>query len=105
MEFFYFRVEEFFVYGGDNVAENYVGQFYKHGPYVHSRLSNFHTDVGNIADNHLKSGASTLKTAIENLEHIRDDLQREANIFLSPWGGSFEKASQDLFGLKADKNN
>jgi hypothetical protein len=48
MEFFYFRVEEFFVYGGDEMAENLVGRGFvsENGPYLHSKTLNFRLEVG-----------------------------------------------------------
>lgn len=47
MEFFYFRVEEFFVYGGDEMAENLVGK----GWYPNTRLKSFSYADKLIQDN------------------------------------------------------
>jgi hypothetical protein len=57
MEFFYFRVEEFFVYGGDEMAENLVGK-----KYVRHEGEALHTNSNYLADRkfNLDTSGSTL---------------------------------------------
>jgi len=57
--------------------------FYESGPYVHSHLFNFRANVGEILQTPSKDA---YKESIDRLKKVRDNLEREARIFLDMRG-------------------
>jgi hypothetical protein len=71
MEFFYFRVEEFFIYGGDYVAENLIRS--KNEVWVHSSIYDFHGSI-NLAMQSTSLG--DLDSYIAQLDSYIKDLKQ-----------------------------
>lgn len=80
---------------------NLMSDFYSEGPYLHTKAYHFrqdvHTQITNTSwsDNKI---VDDIRTTVEQLTQMSRDLQGQADRFLSPWGGSYKKASLDLFG-------
>lgn len=89
---------------------NYLSDFISQdGPYLHTKAYHFRQDVHtaisetSLSDNQV---VDDIRTTVEQLTKMSRQLQSQANKFLIPWGGSYKKASQDLFGSKnGDKNS
>lgn len=80
---------------------NLMNDFYSKGPYLHTKAYHFrqdvHTQINNTSwsDNKI---VDDIRTTVEQLIQMSRSLQAQADHFLSPWGGSYKKASLDLFG-------